>query len=317
MKAKTLEYNRDNSTHGFWERWWLRTVPPHGLAFTRICLGLFMLVYAGLYIPHITLMFSSHGLSLPLYIEQLPWFAPVLNPPSPLVAHIVYGVFMLSFVGMTLGAWFRFSTLVSIVLSLYHWQLQLHMFPTSYNRILLLTFIVMLFSGAHRTWSYDQWRRSGSPWDWEPVSILAQRFLTIQITGTFLGVSLQKFWLPAWKGGEILAYSFTSRWATPLAWWYIRLPFTLNHYDWLVHIVKWVQPVAAAGMWIPKIRWPSYIFLSGFLIKVSVMLSIWWFVFIIPASVLFWNQEAFTLWCIARSKGRIAHRQVKLDKINS
>lgn len=298
----------------FWDHFWLRDVHPHGLALTRIAMGLFLLVYAGLYVPHLTILFSNEGLVLPLYIDRFPAFSLVLAPPSPLVAHIIYAVFLLAMLGITLGAFFRFSTFLTTLLALYHWQLQLHIFPTSYNRILFLCLIILFFSGAHRTFSIDQWRRSGSFFDWEKICILPQRLITLQITGTFLGVSLQKFWLPHWQGGEVLAYSYISRWGTELARIYARLPFTLLHYDSIVWVVKIVQPIAAVGMWIPRIRWPSYIFLTGFLLLISVMLSIWWFVFIIPASILYWPQENVFAWCQKRSQGAIPKKPSVLRK---
>lgn len=298
-----------------WDKFWLQEVPPHGLALTRIALGLYLLVYAGLYVPHLTTLFSNEGLALPLYLDQFPAYASVLAPPSPLVAHIIYAIFLLAMLGITLGAFFRLSTLVTIVLALHHWQLQLHIFPTSYNRILLFTLLVLLFSGAHRTLSFDQWRRSGSVFDWEPISILAGRLITLQITATFMVVSLQKWWLPHWKGGEILAHSFISRWSTPLGRWYAQLPFTYHHYDFLVLVVKFCQPIAALGMWVKGAQFVSWIFLSGFIIMVSVMLSIWWFIFIIPASILFWDQQIVYEWSKAKSKGKIPARAAKNNKI--
>lgn len=298
----------------FWDTFWLEEVEPHALAFTRICFGLFLLVYAGLYVPHLDVLFSNQGLVLPLYLDRFPSFAWALAPHSPAVTHVIYGVFLLCIVGITVGYKFRASVFGTIVIALYLWQLQLHIFPTSYNRILLLCLIVFLFSGAHRTMSLDQKKRSGSFWDWEPISVLPQRLITVQITCTFLGVSLQKWWLPHWKGGEILAYSYISRWSTPLGRWYAQLPFTLLHYDSIVWVVKFVQPITAAGLWIPRIRTVSVLFLSAFILLVSVMLSIWWFVFIIPAFCLFYRPKV--VFDIFRSHlpDRICPNAVKMTK---
>ena len=280
-----------------WDRFWLRPVPPHALALTRIAIGLFLLVYAGLYIPHLTVLFSDQGLVLPLYLERFPNFAFFLAPPSPLVTHILYGIFLLAMLGIALGAFFRVSVVTVILLALYFWQIQLHLFPTSYNRILLFCLLVMLPSGAQRTFSFDQWRRSGSWLHWELVSILPQRLIALQITMTFLGVSLQKLWLPHWQSGEILAYSFISRWATPFAFWYARLPFDIHHYDFIIWVVKFIEPVGAVGLWIPRIRFVSILSIAVFLILVSAMLSIWWFLFIIPAFILFYDPEDVALRC--------------------
>src|SRR3989338_6922496 len=92
-----------------WDRFWLRNVPPHALALTRIAIGLFLLVSASLYIPHLTVLFSDQGLVLPLYLERFPDFAFFLTPPSPLMTHVLYGIFLLAMLGLTLGAWLRVS----------------------------------------------------------------------------------------------------------------------------------------------------------------------------------------------------------------
>jgi hypothetical protein len=260
------------------------------------------------------MLFSNEGLVMPLYLDRFPALAFVLSPPSPTVARIIYALFMLCMVGITLGAWYRLSVFGTLIGGLYIWQLQLHGFATSYNRILLFCLLVLLFSGAHRTFSLDQKKRSGSLFDWEPISILPQRLIALQITTTFIGVSLQKLWLPHWKGGEVLSYSYISRWGTPLARWYARLPLTLAHYDIVVWGVKIFEPLCAVGLWIPRIRFASIVFTSLFLILVGAMLSIWWFVFIIPAFILFYRPEDVLLWCRTVAADRIAANPVKLTK---
>ncbi|MAE68383.1 MAG: HTTM domain-containing protein [Candidatus Peribacteraceae bacterium] len=298
----------------FWDHFWLREVPPHALAIVRIALGLYLLVYAGLYIPNLSVLFSSDGFLLPLYLDRFPEFSLFLAPPSPLVTHIIYAVFLLCIAGIALGAFFRFSVFGTIAISLYLWQLQLHGFATSYNRILLLCLLVLLFSGAHRTLSFDQWRRSGSIFHWEPISILPQRLIALQITATFIGVGLQKLWLPLWTKGEVLAYSFISRWTTPLSRWYSRLPLTIASYDVVVILVKILQPTAAVGLWIPRVRLPCIALWTMFLLLVATMLSIWWFLFIIPAFILFYEPETVFSWCRTRYGDRIPKKPVKLTK---
>lgn len=303
-----------SSTLNFWDTFWIRRVPPHALACTRVAVGLYLLVYAGLYVPHLSMIFSNEGLVLPLYVDRFPALSLILSAPSPLAIHIIYAGYLLCIVGITLGLWFRFSVFGTLLASLYIWQLQLHGFATSYNRILFFCLLVLLFSGAHRTFSLDQKKRTGSWLDWEPISILPQRMIALQITATFVGVSLQKFWLPHWKGGEVLAYSYISRWATPLARWYSRLPLTLTHYDSVVWVVKILEPLCAVGIWIPRIRIPSIIFTSAFLILVGVMLSIWWFIFIIPAFILFYKPEDVLLWCRKNVSNQIPAKPVKYTK---
>lgn len=251
-----------------WEHWWIGETSSKKLVFFRRWLGVFLLIYAGLYIPHLTMLFSSEGLVLPLYDQPL---------PSPLTVHILYALLIASIIAFAFGRFYRVTTLLIILLGCYFWQLQMHLFPASYNRILLLTMIVMLFAGA------DGKR--------ERISILPQRLIMLQITFTFLGVSLQKWWLPDWQSGEVLGYSMISRWATPISFWIVQRSIPIEYFDWMVLSVKTIQPLAAVGVWIPKIRLMSSVYLIMFLILVGALLSIWWFVFLIPAFIFYWEGD--------------------------
>ena len=196
--------------------------------------------------------------------------------------------------------------LIAILLCAYFWQLQLHLFPASYNRILFFCLLVLLPGGADRTFSLAMLRQHGSVFAWEPVSILPQRLLSLQITFTFLGVGWQKLWLPSWQTGEILPYSFISRWGTPLAFWFVRLPLTLRFYDHLLFVVKFFEFVVPFGLWIPKTRNAAVAGIAIFLILIASFLSIWWFLFIIPSCILFYPPESVFQRCRKRFPDRIS-----------
>jgi len=264
-----------------WNHFWVREAPPHALALVRICLGIFLLVYASTYALHITLLFSNEGLALPLYNDA----------PSPLVAHFLFTLSLIALLGFTFGAYFRVCATACFFLGLYYWQLHLHMFPSTYNRILCFVLLVFMWSGAHKTFSYDAKRTHGSWTAWDPISILPQRFIALQISLTFIGVSLQKWLLPAWKTGEILAYTFIGRWSTPLSNTLIRLNLPVEFYDGAILVVKILQPLAGIGVWIRQYRLASIIFIQSFLMLVTVLLGIWWFIFLIPACILFYPPE--------------------------
>jgi len=264
-----------------WNHFWLREAPPHALAMVRICLGIFLLIYASTYAQHITLLFSNEGLALPIYGEA----------PSPRIAYILFGISLVALLGFTLGAYFRVSAPACFFLGLYYWQLHLHMFPSSYNRILCFTLLVLMWSGAHKTFSYDTKRKHGSWIAWDPISILPQRFIALQISLTFIGVSIQKWMLPAWKTGDILAYTFIGRWSTPFSAALVKLNLPIEFYDFVILSVKILQPLAGIGVWIKRYRLASIIFIQLFLVLVAVLLGIWWFIFLIPACILFYPPE--------------------------
>jgi len=294
-----------------WDRWWTRPTPPHALALTRIALGCFLLFYFGLYLPHVRVLFSNEGVAMPLYEGRAPaWALPFIMPPSPLVAEILFLLILLSFLGIALGAFLRTSTLVASLLSMYFWQLQLHLFPASYNRILFFCLLVLLPGGADRTFSLAMLWKHGSVFVWKSVSILPQRLLSVQITFTFLGVGWQKLWLPSWQTGEILPYSFISRWGTPFAFWFVRLPLTLRFYDNLLFVVKFFEFVVPFGLWIPATRKYAIGGIAVFLILIASFLSIWWFLFIIPSCILFEDPEVVLSLCRKRFRGRIPQTSV-------
>lgn len=264
-----------------WNTFWLKDGPPHGLALVRICLGIFLLLYASTYAPHVSLLFSNEGLTLPLHFAA----------PSPLVAYVVYSFSIVALLGFTFGAYFRVCSVACFFLGLYYWQLQLHMFPSSYNRILCFCLLVLMFSGAHKTFSYDAKRTQGSWTAWQPISVLPQRLIAMQISLTFIGVSLQKWILPMWSTGEILTYTFIGRWSTPLSSYLLKANLPIEFYDFVILVVKILQPLAGIFVWVRPFRLASILFIHSFLLLVALLLGIWWFIFIIPGCILFYSPE--------------------------
>ena len=121
--------------------------------------------------------------------------------------------------------------------------------------------------------------------------MLPQDRIAIQISLTFIAVSLQKWILPAWQTGEILAYTFIGRWSTPLSELIARQNVPVEMYDIVILMVKVLQPLAGIGVWIPRLRLASILFMHSFLILVATLLGIWWFIFLIPACILFYSPE--------------------------
>lgn len=293
-------------THFFarWDHWWTRKVPPHAMAILRIALGLFLMVYALTFFPHLSMTFSNEGIILPLFEPEFSaWF---LVPASPVIVGVLFIVILINLWSFTVGFYMRSSILVVLILSLYFWQLNLHPFPTSYNRIFVFLLTVFLFSGADRTFSMRMLAKEGSIFAWEPISILPQRFIALQISFMYLGVGWQKFVLPAWQSGEILAYSFISRWATPPAFWFIRLGIPLWFFDGLVWVTKIFEALIPFGLWIRKVQWWFFVGGALFHILIAVLISIWWFLFLIPAYIVFLKPEDVYEWCKRKSKHRIA-----------
>lgn len=287
---------------GFRARWnyfWFRNAPPHAIAILRILFGLWMLLYFGLRIPHVPMLFSNAGLVIPydytINYGHLPFIntlQSLLTPPSPEVAYLLFSLHIATLFSFTLGSFTRTSALLAFLFFLYETNLSYHHMGTSYNRLFLFFSFLFIFAGSGKTFSVDMKRKHRSFFAWEPAGVLLQRVVAIQITMTYVGVGLQKLWLPDWEGGEILYYSFQGMWATPLAWYTVSLPFPMWVYDALVFIVKSLEISFPVGFWIKKLRW--WAIGAGVLFHVSVtffLAAIWWFYAMIACYITFFEPE--------------------------
>ena len=277
---------------GVWNNFWFRSVPPHALALLRILFGAFLLLYWGLKIPQVPMLFSAQGLILPLFPAHT--FGPLasLFPPTLTIACVLFAVFYASLILFTVGFGMRIAGIIAFVLNAYYWMLSLHLFNTSFDRLFLFTLLILTFSGADRTLSVRAWRPSGDARASVPVSILPQRLLALQITFVYLGVALQKLWLPDWQSGEILSYSMVGVWGSALGNWVVARNWPLAFFDVSVFLIKAFELAMPLGLWVPRSRlW----FMAGgalFHTGIAVLLDIWWFLVLIPAYILFFDPEA-------------------------
>lgn len=275
-----------------WDRFWCRKAPPHIMGVFRIAFGGFLLFYWGLRAPHIGMLFSSRGIVLPLLDTPL-WVHHLLTPPPLAVAYILYGACMAALLCVTLGWGMRVAGAVALAYDWYAWQMSLHLLGASFDRLFGFVLLVLLLSGADRIYSLRMRLRHGSWTAWEPASMLAQRIIAVQITLTYLGVGWQKVWLPDWQSGDVLAWGFMGRWATPLGYWVARQQWPLWVYDALVLQVKFVECVMPVGLWLKGWRWVFFAWGLLFHALIALLLSIWWFLVLIPAYIVFFTPEEF------------------------
>lgn len=282
-----------------WNHWWHRQVPPHAIAILRILFGLWMLLYFGLRLPHADLLFSTNGLVIPydytIHFGNLPGITllqSLLNPPSPTIAFILLSLHVASLITFTLGLRTTVSAVIAFLFFLYEFNLSYHHMGTSYNRLFLFSSLIFIFAESGKTLSIDMRMKHGSFFAWEPVSIFFQRIIAIQITATYLGVGLQKIWLPDWENGSMLYLSFQNMWATLIAFAFLSLSPPMWLFDAMVFIVKAFEVALPFGLWYRKTRlW----FMSGgiiFHIGISLFLAaIWWFYAMIACYITFFDPE--------------------------
>jgi uncharacterized membrane protein YphA (DoxX/SURF4 family) len=180
-----------------WDSWLLRSGPPHVLAIFRIAFAAFLLVEAATYLPHVTMMFSSEGFAISMHIGLV-----ALAPPVPVVAWLLALGYVAALLCLMVGYRTRTALVALILYFLYYWQLSFYAFPSSYHRLFFFSFLVLLLGGSDKTFSLRMLRERGSWSAWEPVSVLPQRLLAIQLTATYAIVGWQKWWLPLWQGGR-------------------------------------------------------------------------------------------------------------------
>lgn len=290
-----------------WDAFWFRQAPPHAMAILRIAFGMYLLTEALTYFPFTPTLFSAHALTYSAWAAHVPSsISLLLEPPPEAVAWIIASVYLLAALCFTLGWAMRTSIVCLLLLFFYYWQVSFFNFPSSYHRIYTFTLIGFFLSGADRTFSLRMLRIHGSMFAWEPISIFAQHLIAVQITVTYLGVGLQKAWLPAWQDGAVLSHSLIGRWATPLGRWVVGLNFPFWVYSLNVLLIKIGEVLLPCLLWTKTYRWIGVAMGFAFHAGIGALMSIWWFIALIPAYILFWQPEEVYEWCRGKSNGRIS-----------
>lgn len=283
-----------------WNRFFLRNGPPHVMALFRVAFGAFLLLYWGLKWPHIPMIFSEEGIVLPLRTGLPLGLAAV---PSAELSWILFSIFFLFLLFLTLGLLPRLSAGIAFLFTLYYWNLSLHLFGTSFDQLFLLILLVLAFSRTDAWLSPRMLWKHGSVFAWEPICILPQRLLALQITATYLGVGWQKIYLPSWQNGQVFLQGFTGRWATPAAFAVARVT-PLWVYDLLTKITVYFEFLIPFGLWIKQYRIRWFFFLGGavFHLAIWILLDIWWFMVLIPSYILFFEPEEIEKFIRMRMK---------------
>lgn len=262
------------------------------MALLRIAFAGYLIVEALTYFPFVPQMFSDGALTMSLWADLVPASVRFLfDPPPSAVAWVIASLYLIACIGLFTGTLMRTSIAMLIAFTLYYWQLSFFLFPSSYHRIYFFTLCALLFSGADKTFSVRMRRTHGSFFAWEPVMIFAQRLLAVQIAFTYVGVGLQKAWLPAWQDGRALSFSLLGRWGTWLGRWVVSLNFPFWTYSLSVLLIKIGEVLLPFMLWTKRWRWYAVAMGIAFHVGIAVLMSIWWFIPLIPAYIVFWQPE--------------------------
>ncbi len=82
-----------------------------------------------------------------------------------------------------------------------------------------------------------------------------------------------------------------------------RMNFPLWCYDAFVWLIKMFEISIPFGLWHPRTRWWYFGMGAAFHIGIAILLSIWWFVALIPAYILFFSpEEAIRFSTVSKSR---------------
>ena len=286
-----LVRNHPKTLRKRFEEFFFRDGPPHFLAAFRIVFGIFLFIHWSLNLLDVRMLFSDQGLVFPLNKGLGALWPSLFVPPTLPVAYALYLAMMISLALIVIGFCTRLALVLALALYIYYWHLFLHLLGGSFDRIFVFLLLVLLISGCDRTYSLRMYLKKGSWTAWEPVSVLPQRLIALQITALYIGVGWQKLWLPDWQSGEILRLSLMGRWATPIAFWWARQNLSAGFLDLSNEVVKFCQFVLPWMFWYRPTRWLAFGLQAFFLIVITVFLGMWWFLALIPASFAFWEPE--------------------------
>ena len=189
-----------------WATWvaiWSHLEHPRSQALVRVLLAMVML-WDFLWIGALDLVVplfapeAGGGWGRVLTRDAIPWAWQVL-PATPSSAWLLWGLTVTSLVAVLLGAWTRVAALAFVLLSA---QLAntLDAADRGIDMMVRNVMLLMVFSHAHRTWSFDAWRATGS-WrgDGQDVPAWPRHLLILQLVVMYTVAGVSKLgagWTP-------------------------------------------------------------------------------------------------------------------------
>jgi hypothetical protein len=197
-----------------WNQFWFAPASPYPLAAFRILLGGYLVVYLGTFAPHAVLMFSSQGVYVPYLVPDY--------APGPVLAVLLFAAFWLCAFALLLGVRTNITIPLLIVLYLHHYFLALGVKHSSFERLIFVYLLALAPSHADAVWSL----LPPSAAERSTTVAFAGRVVRFQTIILYIGAGLWKAINPAWSTGALLHATMQGIWATPLAFWIVRLGFS-------------------------------------------------------------------------------------------
>jgi hypothetical protein len=288
-----------------WGDFWFTKGPPTALGLFRILFGLYWLVPWLLWTPHVELYFSGEGMHFPFYptptsgvhsvSDLIGWMT---SPATPGLAWALYLATFVPILMIIAGYRTRLALVLFFGSFLYHYYLQLHMFGTSFHRLLILVNAVLILSPCGKALSLDAWRarRRGKP-EANEVELWTQRVICVQIAILYFATGVHKIVTPAWNNGDNLASALIGEYGTALGFWVARLPITTpGTYDLLTLSVILFELVIPFALFHPRWQKPFFVFGALFHLVNATLLDIPQFAIVVMTYVLFLDPREARDW---------------------
>jgi hypothetical protein len=245
-----------------WDEFWFPPRAPQRVAGFRILLGLYLLAYFGALAPHVTLLFSSDGVYVPLGVPDY--------APAPVVARILFGITLSLALAVTLG--FRTHITVPLLLAgfLYHYFLAIAVAYTAFDRMIVIYLVVLTFAEGGRVWAVNP-AESSAP---HPACGWGERVLTLQAFMLYFGSGLWKAMNPLWHDGKLLESVHQSMWATPVAFWISRLELGREIWTSFAWATIALELLVGLGLLFRRTQWWAMLAAAAFHLVNTVVLHI-------------------------------------------
>lgn len=254
-----------------WQAFWFAPVSPLPLAAFRILFGLVVLANGLQLAPDWGTWFGAHAVLAPETARALAGGArPDLFawlPAGDGWTYLVYGAFMASALGLTLGLRTRTSAAALLVCILALHTRNPLVFNGADNFMRVVAFI-LIFSPAGAALSLDRRRlargeAAGPP---APVEPWALRLLQLQLSALYLTTALAKTQGETWLDGTAIHYALRIE-----DFARFEIPFLLDHL-WAIKVATWsalaIELALGTLVWVRELRYP--VLLGGLLLHAGI-----------------------------------------------
>jgi hypothetical protein len=249
---------------------------------------------------HVDLFFTTGGFLFPRFevpsdgiktiADLLGWFGQPLPRTTSWTLFLSTG---LTIVLITIGLLTRPALLLLLLFFTYYWTLYLHMFNTSFHRLLYVITFILLFSPCAQVWSVGSYLKGKNrdPESKSNVSLWTQRLICIQVIFVYFGTGVFKIMSPAWNNGENVATSLMGDWASPVGFWILQQDFSWGVYDLASLLVILFEIYAVVFIFDPRRQKVVFIIGVAFHGSIAITLNIWQFMIIPLTYILFVEPE--------------------------